>query len=557
MEYIIVQAGGKGTRLGHLTQNKPKALLPVENLPMLFHLFRKYPDRRFIIIADYQKEVLREYLAAFAEVRYQVVDAEGTGTCAGIRQAFSLLPDREPFMLIWSDLILPEEFRLPIEYENREMPAKEADKDAPYADISAKADVVKWPQNDYIGISFTFPCRWSYRDGGFKEESSCENGVAGFFLFTDKSKLQNIPPDGELVRWMQSEGMQFREISLAGTREFGLLEEYRRLECVKCRPFNRITIERDVLVKEALDAQGEALAKGECAWYDKAESLIAEQAEVGDKGADVSRGDTLPDRRGCHGRRQGNLSAFLPAIYSKNPLKMEHIRGKNLYECNLDREGKQRILRKLVSALDAIHDLEQVPADSFSMKEAYYRKTMDRLSRIEDLVPFARDREILINGKKCRNVFFHKRELEKKLEQLTCTQFCFIHGDCTFSNLLLREDGTPVLIDPRGYFGFTEFYGDVRYDWAKLYYSIVGNYDRFNLKDFRLDITEQGATLDISSNHWEDMEEDFFELTGAEKEEIRLLHAIIWLSLTTYAWQDYDSVCGAFYNGLYYLEDIL
>ena len=101
------------------------------------------------------------------------------------------------------------------------------------------------------------------------------------------------------------------------------------------------------------------------------------------------------------------------------------------------------------------------------------------------------------------------------------------------------------------------FYGDVRYDWAKLYYSIVGNYDRFNLKDFRLDITEQGATLDISSNHWEDMEEDFFELTGAEKEEIRLLHAIIWLSLTTYAWQDYDSVCGAFYNGLYYLEDIL
>lgn len=36
VEYIIVQARGKGTRLGHLTQNKPKALLPVENLPMLF-----------------------------------------------------------------------------------------------------------------------------------------------------------------------------------------------------------------------------------------------------------------------------------------------------------------------------------------------------------------------------------------------------------------------------------------------------------------------------------------------------------------------------------------
>ena len=114
-----------------------------------------------------------------------------------------------------------------------------------------------------------------------------------------------------------------------------------------------------------------------------------------------------------------------------------------------------------------------------------------------------------------------------------------------------------MFIDPRGYFGFTELYGDVRYDWAKLYYSIAGNYDRFNLKDFRLGIGADGVTLEIASNHWEDMEQDFFTLTGADPMEIKLLHAIIWLSLTTYAWQDYDSVCGAFYNGLYYLEDLL
>ena len=115
---------------------------------------------------------------------------------------------------------------------------------------------------------------------------------------------------------------------------------------------------------------------------------------------------------------------------------------------------------------------------------------MERLAKIEDLVPFAREKSIKINGKTCRNIYFYKRELEQKLEQLTCRQFHFIHGDCTFSNLMLREDGNPVLIDPRGYFGFTELYGDVRYDWAKLYYSIVGNYDRFNLKDFRLEIGE-------------------------------------------------------------------
>lgn len=537
MEYIIVQAGGKGTRLGYLTQNKPKALLPVENLPMLFHLFRKYPDKRFIVIGDYRREVLREYLAAFADVRYQVVDAQGTGTCAGIRQALTLVPEKQPFMLIWSDLILPEDFRLPQEYGDSGIGWDDSDK-RPY---------------DYIGISTTFPCRWSYAEGAFREEASSANGVAGFFLFTDKSRLQTIPSDGELVRWMQREGMQFREISLAGTREFGLLEEYRRLEKVKCRPFNRITIEGNVLVKEALDAQGEALAKREEAWYDKAASLAA----AGQAGADAFGSCALPDKKACAGCGSGNLQDILPAIYGREPLRMEYVRGRNLYEWDLDRKEKRKVLERLVEALDRVHALGRVPADSFSMKEAYFRKTMDRLSRIEDLVPFARDREILVNGKKCRNVFFHKRELEKRLEQLTCREFAFIHGDCTFSNLLLRENGTPVLIDPRGYFGFTEFYGDVRYDWAKLYYSIAGNYDRFNLKEFRLDITEQGVTLDIASNRWEDMEADFFELTGADEGEIRLLHAVIWLSLTTYAWQDYDSVCGAFYNGLYYLEDVL
>lgn len=501
MEYIIVQAGGKGTRMGQLTKNKPKALVPVENLPMLFHLFRKYPDKYFIIIADYRKNVLREYLAAFADVKYQVAEAEGTGTCAGIGQALRHIPEGQPFMLIWSDLILSADFILPEDYQDN---------------LCAK--------HDYIGIAKEFPCRWMYKNGVFTEEKSQEYGVAGFFLFTDKRKIENVPESGELVRWFQKQKMQYRELSLAGTKEFGVLEEYQKSEQTKCRPFNRIQIEGDILTKEAVDSQGLKLAEREYAWYEKAEQ---------------------------------NRVNILPQIYGKNPLKMEYIKGKNIYEYTLNHCEKKEILKKLTDALQDLHRSERIPPDSFSIKEAYFNKTIKRLSKIEDLVPFAREKEIIINGKKCRNIYFHKRELERKLEQFCCDEFCFIHGDCTFSNLMLRENGEPVLIDPRGYFGYTELYGDERYDWAKLYYSIVGNYDRFNLKDFSLDITDEEVFLKIASNHWEDMEEEFFTLTGTDREEIKLLHAVIWLSLTTYAWQDYDSVCGAFYNGLYYLEDVL
>lgn len=504
LEYIIVQAGGKGTRLEHLTRNKPKALVPVENLPMLFHLFRKYPDKRFVIIADYKKEVLHEYLQVFADVKYQIVDADGSGTCAGLGQAVSLIPENKPFMLIWSDLILPDGLQLP----------------SGYGDDGESIE----PTEDYVGISQTFPCRWSYRDRRFVEESSYEYGVAGFFLFTGKEKIKSVPKSGELVHWMQQQDMNYREIGIAGTREFGLLEEYNRLEQEKCRPFNKMTIKGDRVVKEAIDERGRRLAERECAWYDKAKEM--------------------------------GISS-LPKIYGTNPLEMERIAGKNVYEYQFTHREKKELLRKIIGTLRRLHGKDPVPADSFSCKEVYFNKTFDRIHNIRDLVPFANEKHITVNGRRCRNVFFHKSELEEKLGQIACDKFCFIHGDCTFSNLMLREDGTPVLIDPRGYFGYTELYGDPLYDWAKLYYSIVGNYDRFNLKEFELEIGEDEIWLDIQSNGWEDMEEDFFEMTEARIREVKLLHAVIWLSLTTYAWQDFDSICGAFYNGLYYLEEVL
>jgi thiamine kinase-like enzyme len=237
---------------------------------------------------------------------------------------------------------------------------------------------------------------------------------------------------------------------------------------------------------------------------------------------------------------------------------MERIDGKNIYEYdNLPLDAKREILCKLTDALKSLHALERVPADTFSVCEAYYGKTMDRLAKIRDLVPFADRRTITVNGRECRNIYYHKRDLERLLDGLRCETFTFIHGDCTFSNLMLKDDAEPIFIDPRGYFGYTELYGDPNYDWAKLYYSVVGNYDRFNLKDFCLIICENEVELNISSNGWEHLTREFFTLTGTDERTIKLLHAVIWLSLTTYAWQDYDSVCGAFYNGLYCLEEVL
>lgn len=497
-EYIVVQAGGKGTRLKHLTRNKPKALVPIDNLPMLFHLFRKYPDRKYIIIGDYKYDVLERYLAAFAEVKYQLVCATGKiGTCAGLREAMTKLPEKQSFMLIWSDLILPAEFELP-----------------------------KQPGN-FIGVAKDFPCRWKYENSVFAEEASDAFGVAGLFAFQDKSALADIPEEGELVRWLAGTGLVFQSMPLYRVKEYGLLSEYEKLESSRCRPFNRTYIEDGLFVKEPIDSQGRSLARRETAWYRRVQDQHFEN---------------------------------IPNIVSYDPLKMEHIDGKAIYEySNLKDAEKKDLLKQIIGCLKSVQMLEQVPADQDSFYEAYIGKTFRRLEKVRELVPFAKDERVTVNDRRCRNVFFCRMELEKAMERYLPKQFKLIHGDCTFSNMMLRKDGTPVLIDPRGYFGSTELYGDPAYDWAKLYYSIVGNYDQFNRKRFDLDIGTDSVTLKINSNGWEKQEPLFFALLENEvtPAQIHLLHAIIWLSLTTYAWEDYDSICGAFYNGLYYLEEAL
>lgn len=493
---VIVQAGGKGTRMESLTANKPKALVPVNNLPMIMHLFRKFPGRRFTVIGDYKYEVLDKYLKTFADADFRMVRATGReGTCAGLRESLSMIPQGEPFLLIWCDLVLSDDYELPDTDDN------------------------------VIGISKDFPCRWKYEDGEFEEERSSEYGVAGFFIFKDKSFIEDVPEEGEFVRWLKSKGYKFETQPLYKTHEYGLKSEWDKLPTGKCRPFNSLRFEGDRVYKIPLDKQGEDLAKRETAWYKK-----------------------------LHGEKFENL----PEIYGYDPICMEKINGKNIYEYDdIDTEKKRDILEQIILCLRSVHAIESVPADRDSYYEAYIGKTFDRLEKIRDLVPFAGNEYIMVNGRKCRNVFFCRKEIEKAVMEYMPDSFCLIHGDCTFSNIMLKNDSIPVLIDPRGYFGHTELFGDVAYDWVKLYYSLYSNYDRFNLKKFILNIKEDEVELSIESNNWENMEEEFFKLTGdgISRRQMKLLLAITWLSLTTYAWEDYDSICGAFYNGVYYLEE--
>ncbi|STM52131.1 capsular polysaccharide [Escherichia coli] len=74
-----------------------------------------------------------------------------------------------------------------------------------------------------------------------------------------------------------------------------------------------------------------------------------------------------------------------------------------------------------------------------------------------------------------------------------------VHGDFCFSNLLFDSRVSAIkCIDPRGInaHGELTIYGDRRYDLAKLYHSIVGNYDLIISGNYEL--MNSGKAGDIS-----------------------------------------------------------
>lgn len=61
---VVIMAGGLGSRLGELTKETPKPMLPVGKQPMLQHLielFREQGFRKFTICVNYKKTIIQDY----------------------------------------------------------------------------------------------------------------------------------------------------------------------------------------------------------------------------------------------------------------------------------------------------------------------------------------------------------------------------------------------------------------------------------------------------------------------------------------------------------------
>ncbi len=86
---VVINAGGKGTRLDPYTRVLPKPLIPVGDLPIIEHIMKEYQSyscNEFHIIVNYKKELMKAYFAE-NENNYNIswyVEDKPLGTGGGL-----------------------------------------------------------------------------------------------------------------------------------------------------------------------------------------------------------------------------------------------------------------------------------------------------------------------------------------------------------------------------------------------------------------------------------------------------------------------------------------
>ena len=119
---VVINAGGKGTRLEPFTKVLPKPLIPVGDLPIIEHIMNRYMEYgcdRFKIIVNYKKELIKSY---FKEIdrTYNItwIDEEKPlGTGGGL----SLLKNKikDTFFFITCDSLLLVDYDDVLEYHKK------------------------------------------------------------------------------------------------------------------------------------------------------------------------------------------------------------------------------------------------------------------------------------------------------------------------------------------------------------------------------------------------------------------------------------------------------
>lgn len=112
----VILAAGQGTRMGPLTRNKPKVMLPIANQPLLSHVILAVRDagiNEFVLVVGAGQDIIKRYFGDGSSLDVSIEYAhqeKQLGTADAVRSAKEFIKDR--FLMLNGDIIVsPEHIR--------------------------------------------------------------------------------------------------------------------------------------------------------------------------------------------------------------------------------------------------------------------------------------------------------------------------------------------------------------------------------------------------------------------------------------------------------------
>lgn len=144
--WVVLMAGGLGSRLAPLTDDCPKPMLPVGNKPLLETILEKFLDHgfhRFYISVNYMADVVKNHFGDGSKWNAEIVylhEAQRLGT-AGALSLMPALPDK-PVIVMNGDLLTKINFQQLLDFHEQHsasatMGVREYEFQVPYGVVSS------------------------------------------------------------------------------------------------------------------------------------------------------------------------------------------------------------------------------------------------------------------------------------------------------------------------------------------------------------------------------------------------------------------------------------
>ena len=506
IDYVVISASGKGTRLMPLTKHIPKLLVSNNSNNLLYNIityWRQYTNKIVIIIDSQYNEIVIFYMNLLC-IEYEIINVNCKHNEENSYTIHNALKDtkytNKKILLTWCD-IYPKSIINNYIFADKNIIFTYKD----FGRYDAYDNtVIKKTNGNIIGIYYFHNFTHLIDFENHMDICDCYKANFGDFITHEIDELIDIGDYTKLIEYINSNEMHF-----------------------KTRFFNNIyETENNTLIKQSTCSYGDIIIENEMSFY---------------KFHDIS-----------------NIPKIIK--YNYNSFEMEKING----EIAIDVFNKSRIpsqfklLQNIIDNLKLLHEQRYCKIEQTNLiNDIDIEFNVKIVTRLDNITPLLRYFNFIksVNGKLIKyDHSFIINKLYNKIKTYfinNVDSYNSIHGDPHLSNIIIDTNGKICFIDPRGYFGNSKLFGIKHYDISKIIYSLSGFDTLNNNPNHFFIIDNHNIDVNITNN----MKNYIFLFEEYNIELLIDMTILHWFGLTDYSKNNIHKCISSYYYAIYLYHD--